>query len=143
MPAWIEFHSCLLTSFVRHPILLAAPLLGQYSLLVLSGLMMAAGVILVLLHRRIAKWPVTEGRIETVNVSTLSMGQGFGSHEDSTAEVSYSYSVAGQFYSGYWTRRFSDVQDAWDFVGPPKGQEVLVHYDPKHPEKSQLAVLVG
>lgn len=98
------------------------------------------------IYRRIrtAKWPVTDGTIEAVNVSAVrSLGRTFQTHENCTAEVSYSYSVAGQFYSGYWTLGFTDEQKAWDFVGPLKGRTVLVHYNPEHPEKSALAGFEG
>ncbi len=69
-PAMLAWHSRFL-AFLQCLLFLSAPLFEAYSLLLLSGALMAAGVLLVMFHRRIAKWPVTAGRIETVNVNTV------------------------------------------------------------------------
>ncbi len=60
-----------------------------------------------------ASWPMTQGRVETVNVRTLA--------EQSLGEAGYSYLVEGERYAGYFSRQFADEQDAWDYVRPLQG----------------------
>jgi hypothetical protein len=138
LPSFISFRS---PQFVNGSVFVSKPLLGDHPLLVLGAVILSVAVVRVLWRRRAAQWPVTQGRIERVNVSTVRSFRS-GPSEISTAEISYSYSVAGQFYSGYWTKHFSDEQQAWDFADPLKGRAVFVQYDPGHPEKSALASLV-
>jgi hypothetical protein len=68
---------------------------------------------------------MVEGKIETVTVSTFA--------EQSLSELSYSYVIDGERYSGYFTRQFADEQDAWDYVRPLKGQPIFVRHKPSNP----------
>jgi uncharacterized protein DUF3592 len=144
MTAWIAPTLSVISFLLPHLnviVFVSKPLLGDHPILVLGGAILSLVVVRFLWRRRTTQWPVTQGRIETVKVSTIRSYRG-GPSERSTAEISYSYSVAGQFHSGYWTKHFSDEQEAWDFVDPLKEQKVAVHYHPRHPEKSALADLM-
>ena len=55
-----------------------------------------------------------------------------------TAEVSYSYSVAGGYYSGRIERSFFREGSAQKFVDNLKGRDVVVRYSPRSPEVSVL-----
>ena len=68
---------------------------------------------------------MVEGKIETVTVSTFA--------EQSLSELSYSYVIDGERYSGYFTRQFADEKDAWDYVRPLKGQPIFVRHKPSNP----------
>jgi hypothetical protein len=117
------------------------PLLAGRRLWIFLAVLVSAAIAWYLWQKRTDSWPLTHARIESVNVSAVrSLNRdAIGTREICTAEICYSYSVAGEFYSGYWTQYFSDEQEAWDSVGPLKGREVSVHYDPRHPEHSVFA----
>lgn len=79
---------------------------------------------------RAASWPISEGRIETIDVSTF--------REQALAELGYSYVVEGERYSGYYSRQFADEQHGWDFADALRGQRVVVRYRDDHPGVSVL-----
>jgi len=81
---------------------------------------------------RAASWPMVEGKIEAVTVSTFA--------EQSLSQFAYSYLVDGERYAGYFTRQFADEQDAWDYVTPLKGQSTFVRYNPSNPAVSSVRV---
>ena len=79
---------------------------------------------------RAQSWPVTDGRIETVGVKE------FG--QQALGELGYSYSVAGDRYSGYFSWQFGDEQQAWDYVNGLQGRLVIVRYKRESPDVSAL-----
>lgn len=54
------------------------------------------------------------------------------------ARIDYSYSVNGEYYSGYHQRLFFLESSADRFVAALKGQMVFVRSNPNHPERSAL-----
>ena len=54
------------------------------------------------------------------------------------AELAYSYSLEGHYYSGYYQREFGSEEDAWDFVRDLRGRSAFVSYNPQQPAKSLL-----
>jgi hypothetical protein len=87
--------------------------------------------------RNIAKWPETEAVVERANWS-------YGGKENSVlvAEISYSYRVEGERYSGYWRRMFSGPNSASDFVNDARGRKLQLRYKRGKPEKSFVVKLV-
>jgi hypothetical protein len=84
--------------------------------------------------RRLTKgreWPSCQGHVE----SSKSY-----SHEDGfTVRIGYSYSVAGEYYSGYFEEAFYSETPA-DLLTAAfrEGQEITIRYNPSKPEKSLL-----
>jgi hypothetical protein len=72
---------------------------------------------------RSANWPTVLGIVETGEVSTIrGRRNAFGpGTEEATAKVGYSYTLDGEYYSGYHTRAFNDEQKAWSYVDALKG----------------------
>lgn len=54
------------------------------------------------------------------------------------ARIDYSYSVNGEYYSGYLERLYFLESSADKFVAAMKGQMVFVRSNPSHPERSAL-----
>jgi len=54
------------------------------------------------------------------------------------ARIDYSYSVNGEYYSGYLERLFFRESSADRFVASMKGQMVFVRSNPNRPERSAL-----
>jgi len=54
------------------------------------------------------------------------------------ARIDYSYSVNGEYYSGYLERLFLRESSADRFVAVMKGQMVFVRSNPSRPERSAL-----
>jgi len=54
------------------------------------------------------------------------------------ARIDYSYSVNGEYYSGYLERLFFRESSADKFVATMKGQTVFVRSNPSRPERSAL-----
>lgn len=67
------------------------------------------------------------GRIETA----YTMGE-YGT----IAELGYSYSSNGEYYSGLYQRQFRSDNSAEKFLEVARGQEVMVRYEPEHPDNS-------
>ena len=83
---------------------------------------------------RAATWPVTEGIVETGEVSWG--GRGGSTYEYAAAKLGYAYTVNGQYYSGYHAEWFGFAQDAWDYVDSWRGCKMRVRYHPRKPEGS-------
>ncbi len=79
--------------------------------------------------RRAQSWPVVDGAVESHLLHT----EVIGSHRREIAEISYSYSVNREYYSG--THR---VSGEWQFVYFSKGSRVVVRYKPSDPSTSLL-----
>jgi hypothetical protein len=91
---------------------------------------MAGGWLFRQLRFRAAQaWPMTDGTVESTTVRT----EGFGRSEHDIAEVNYSYSVEGEYYSGA-----HEVSGESEFAAFPKQSRVIVHYKPSNPAVSFL-----
>jgi hypothetical protein len=94
-------------------------------------------------RNRATSWPITQGRIESVDVNErkwFSPSMSFrGRSAKHVAELGYSYSVAGTTYSGTHKREFEVEEEAWEFVRDLKGGVVTVQYDPKKPSVSIMS----
>ena len=91
--------------------------------------------------RLVNSWPSVTGKIERVDVNEP---KGFlGLKTSSTpryfAEITYSYGVDGNAYTGTNRREFGDQDEAWDFLRDLKGKAVVVHYIPGKPGASSLS----
>jgi len=88
-------------------------------------------------RRRASGWPITDGRIESVDVDKPSFSfttkRGYY-----VAELGYSYSVAGALLSGGYKREFPTQQEADEFVRDLKDKAVALHYNPDKPSSSAL-----
>jgi len=78
-------------------------------------------------RQRAQSWPTVQGRIESVEVKG-----------PARAELAYSYTVEGHYYSGYYQREFGTEEEAWDFVRDLRGRPAFVSYNPRQPAKSLL-----
>ena len=54
------------------------------------------------------------------------------------ARVDYSYSVNGEYFSGYFERTFLRESSADKFVANLKGKPVFVRSNPRRPDRSAL-----
>jgi hypothetical protein len=79
--------------------------------------------------RQAQSWPVVDGTVE----SHLFYVEGFGQHRHQIAEVSYSYGIDREYYSGA-----HKVSGEFEFAYFPKGSRVMVHYKPSDPSTSFL-----
>ncbi len=79
---------------------------------------------------RAESWPIAQGRIETVNVTTF--------REPALAELGYSYVIREERFAGYYALQFADEQHAWDYVDGLQGQQVAVRYKENDPSVSAL-----
>ena len=79
--------------------------------------------------RAAQSWPMVEGTVE----STMVREGEFGQDQGLVAEVQYSYSVGGAFYSGA-----HEVKSEREFESFPKLSRVVVHYKPSDPSVSFL-----
>jgi len=91
--------------------------------------------------RLVNSWPSVTGKIESVDVNEP---KGFlGLKTSSTpryfAEITYSYGVDGNTYTGTNRREFGDQDEAWDFLRDLKGKAVVVHYNSRKPGASSLS----
>jgi len=79
-------------------------------------------------------WPTVDGTIVGGNVQKMS-GRGDPPY---LGEISYSYNLDGQYYSGYYQRGFFDEQKGWDFVDGAKDRPVIIRYKASDPEITVL-----
>jgi hypothetical protein len=88
-------------------------------------------------RQRAGSWPTAEGRIESVEVFmpnfSLTTKRGYF-----VAELGYSYSVAGNPYSGRYKQDFPAEYEGEEFVRDLRGKAVAVHYNSNHPATSAL-----
>lgn len=96
-------------------------------------------------RNRATSWPITEGRIELVDVDEkrwFSLSTSFrGRSAKYIANLGYSYSVAGTNYAGTYKREFEVEEEAWEFVRGLKGGVVTVQYNPKKPSASFIGAI--
>ena len=87
-------------------------------------------------------WPPVQANIESVTVRRNDeVGISFGGPHRSggwIGELAYSYSVAGEYYSGFYEAPFLSEKNAWDFVDQFKGKTVFVRYKPEDPTFSRV-----
>ncbi|MGZ4788608.1 MAG: DUF3592 domain-containing protein [Terriglobales bacterium] len=95
-------------------------------------------------RRHVAQeWPVTQGQIDGVDVSSNER-KVFGltipkNNQGSKAQITYSYSWAGENFHGVYTREFGRDEEAWDFLRELEGKPVEVHVNRRKPEQSALS----
>ena len=85
--------------------------------------------------REAESWPTTMATIETKEVRRVQTGK---SPQHFVAELAYSYSVEGEFYSGFYKKPFDSEIDAWEFADSLSGKSVPIHYKPDNPAISVL-----
>jgi hypothetical protein len=83
-------------------------------------------------------WPVMNARVEYGTVTQHRDPATWLIFPNYTAEVSYSYSIAGQYYSGHIERSFFRESSAQKFVENLKGKGVFVRYNQNSPDRSVL-----
>lgn len=81
-------------------------------------------------RRRAESWPMVPARVERAVVEGTDTGY--------YADLSYSYQVNGEFYSGYHQKTFRMRRFAEEFVSITLGQQLFVRY---HPEKPEVSVI--
>ncbi|MDT8068706.1 MAG: hypothetical protein ROO76_11140 [Terriglobia bacterium] len=89
----------------------------------------ASWIAIWLKKRRSESWPITSGRVETAYTS------GEYGH---VAELGYSYSSNGEYYSGLYQRKFSTESAAEKFLDSVRNQSVMIRYQPDRPDNSIL-----
>lgn len=78
-------------------------------------------------------WTQLQATVESTNVRSEARGK----HTATLAEVAYSYSYEGEFYSGFYTREAGTETHAWRMLEPfQKGMPICVRLNPKAPENS-------
>jgi hypothetical protein len=85
-----------------------------------------------------SNWPISKGRIESGTVTQKRARDLWYLVPFYLGEITYSYAVGGQYYSGYLARTFFRANSARRFADELKGKEVLVRYKPDSPEISAL-----
>jgi uncharacterized protein DUF3592 len=91
--------------------------------------------------RLVNSWPSVTGKIERVDVNEPKgfLGLKTSNRPRYFAEITYSYGVGGNTYTGTNRREFGDQDEAWDFLRELKGKAVVVHYNPGKPGASSLS----
>jgi hypothetical protein len=110
----------------------------EWRIVVLLAYLGAAGTLEYRSWRRwrdAESWPTTMATIESKEVNQVQSGK---SSHYFVAELAYSYSVRGEFYSGYYKRPFESEIGAWEFADSLTGKSVLIHYKPNNPAISIL-----
>lgn len=83
-------------------------------------------------------WPVTRGRVEHAAVTPHDGDAIWLFLPDYIAEVSYSYHIDGEYYSGRIERSFFRERSATAFVNALKDKGVMVRYNQSSPSVSVL-----
>jgi len=89
-------------------------------------------------RRRSASWPVTDGRVESVDWGEQHNPFSGRRRSSYYAQLKYSYFVAGTRYGGRYKQLFPTDSSAQEFIRGLQDQAVVVHYNPNHPETSAL-----
>jgi len=92
------------------------------------------------LHRASLTWPTTEGAITGLNVERK-RGASIPSGHYFCATFTYQFlDTDGHRLSGTWYKNFSTEPEARDFATRelPVGKPVVVHFNPRNPEFSDL-----
>ena len=96
----------------------------------------AAGVGTWIRIRQAHSWPSVPGTVEYAHARETDDGSRF--KKNWVAEIGYSYSVGGQYYSGYrWLRAWNERQAEQKIAGW-KDRMVIVRHHPSKPEVSVL-----
>lgn len=94
-------------------------------------------------RRRALGWPTVQGRIESVDVrekrSFLISSTPKGRTAAYVAELNYSYTIDGQYWSGQYVREFGGEDEAREFVRDLQGNPVDVAHNPHDPKRSTLS----
>ena len=89
------------------------------------------------MRRRVAEsWPLVSAKIESTAIRQPKWSTS-GSH-GLVAELGYSYSVTGRYYSGIFAKNFATEQEAAEFLRDLQGKATFARYDPERPERSML-----
>jgi hypothetical protein len=75
-------------------------------------------------------WPVAKGKVELGTITTKRIYYMIPIH---TSEMSYSYSVGGEYYAGHFQKAFLRRISANQYLEDEKGKEVVVRYKPDSP----------
>ncbi len=89
----------------------------------------ASWIAIWLKKRRSESWPMTPGRIETAYTCD---------EYGHVAELGYSYSSNGDYYSGLYRRQFKTQSAADRFLDCVRNQQVMIRYQPDRPDNSIL-----
>jgi hypothetical protein len=81
-----------------------------------------------------ATWPTTQGTIEASNVREVRTRSG----HCYLAEMSYSYLIDNEYYSGGFTREFESESEAWDYANEARTKNVVVKFNSKKPDCSRV-----
>ena len=94
-------------------------------------------------RRRAQSWPTVQGRIESVDVhekkSFLISSTPKGRTAAYVAELNYSYTIDGKYWSGQYVKEFGGEDEAREFVRDLQGNPVAVAYNPQDPKGSTLS----
>jgi len=89
------------------------------------------------IRRRIAEsWPSVSAQIERTEIRPP--GWSINRSRGPLAELKYSYSVTGRYYSGTFAKNFATEEEAHEFLRDLQGKSTFVRYDPDRPERSML-----
>jgi hypothetical protein len=87
-------------------------------------------------RRRARTWPTETGRVNSTAIRLETRGDNQSVH---VAEVSYSYAVGGQSYSGQLRRTFLLIGRAEKWISRyPQGAPVRIRYNPQNAGDSLL-----
>jgi hypothetical protein len=96
------------------------------------GIAAATGVILWLRKRSARYWPATHGRVEHAS--------SFKESGVWSTDISYSYRVAEDFYSGQFQVKARGERTANDEVARWKDRTIEIRYSPRKPELSVVRI---
>jgi hypothetical protein len=77
-------------------------------------------------------WPPAQSTVEFIGVRRAGRSYYIG-------ELAYSYSVQGEYYSGFCRCRFLSEKAAREFVETLRGKTITVQYNPEAPEVSVMS----
>jgi hypothetical protein len=107
----------------------------RIALLLLFVLLTTAGVVIARLRKpTLERWPTADGTVVSVNARSVDGDLGTLWFCD----VSYSYSVSGEFYGGYRSFGAVSENEADTLAHSLRGKTILVHYSPKDPAESAV-----
>jgi hypothetical protein len=91
-------------------------------------------------YRGSDEWPTVQGTVEALIRIRSTNGR---ASDPVYGILSYSYQIDGEYYSGEWdTPMFPSKSEVDEFIGKyiPLKSAVVVHHDPRHPERSTLEI---
>ena len=95
-------------------------------------------------RRSAQSWPLTQGRIEHVNVPSgetkiFGLTLTNSNNRQIKAQITYSYSMNGEPFRGTYSRAFGRAEEAWEFLRDLEGKPVEVHVDSNNAGRSSLS----